>query len=393
MGGLKILKGGPLSTVQDIGRVGYQQYGVPVSGVMDAYAYRVANFLVGNGEGEAVIEVTMMGFAAEFLEEAVIAITGGNLTPTLNGRPVAMWKVVSVFPGDKLAFHRVKSGCRSYVAFAGGIDVPIIMGSRSTFLRGGFGGYLGRALQKEDIVKIGKTKKTDGELMERSLEEQAMEYPSEITLRVVEGPQEEAFTKEGLNDFYSNKYKMTMDSDRMGFRLEGEKIIHREKAEIISDGIAMGAIQIPGNGQPILMMADRQTTGGYPKIGNVITADLSKLAQAKPGDTLSFRKVSIEEAQEIFVQLEQKFKEIKNSFNNKSTFIEIKPDNLEVMSGNHKILTENHESIISRKCKDESDLEIGTFNRKKEFLKHGQRRYLVRVNDREYTVVVEKRDK
>jgi len=347
MGGLKILKGGPLSTVQDSGRIGYQQYGVPVSGVMDSYAYRVANFLVGNEDNEAVIEITMMGFAAEFLDKTVIAITGGNLLPCLNGRAIAMWQRISVIPGDKLTFQRVKSGCRSYLAFAGGIDVPLIMESRSTFLRGAFGGYHGRALRKEDILKIGTRTKSTEELGERSLKAQAMDYPSEITLRVVGGPQEEAFTKEGLKEFYRNTYKVTMDSDRMGFRLEGAKIIHRGKPEIISDGVAMGAIQVPGHGQPILMMADRQTSGGYPKIGNVITADLPKIAQAKPGDTLGFRKVSIEEAQEVFVQMEQDWNEIKDSLKKKKGTLDKKPD---------------------------------------------QRKFLVRVNGKEFRVLVEKRE-
>lgn len=347
MGGLKVLKGGPLTTIQDRGRLGYQQFGVPVSGVMDAYAYRIANFLVGNEEEEAVIEVTMMGFAAEFLEETVIAVTGGNLTPSLNGEPITMWKAISVRRGDQLAFQRVKSGCRSYVALAGGIDVPMIMGSRSTYLRGSFGGYQGRALQNEDILEFGKLKNANSDLSQRALVEQAMEYTTEITLRVVGGPQEEAFTKEGIKEFYSNPYKVTMDSDRMGFRLEGKRIVHRDKAEIISDGIAMGAIQIPGHGQPILMMADRQTTGGYPKIGNVITADLPKLAQAKPGDSLRFQWVSIEEAQEVFIQMEKGLNKIKKSLEKKDEKTDTKP---------------------------------------------WERKFLVRVNNREYSVLIEKRD-
>ncbi|NBG87900.1 biotin-dependent carboxyltransferase family protein [Isachenkonia alkalipeptolytica] len=349
-----MLKGGLLSTLQDGGRTGCQQYGVPVSGVMDDYAYRMGNILVGNGREEAVIEVTMMGFAAEFLQEAVIALTGGDLTPTINGRPVEMWKSLAVSPGDKLAFQRVKSGCRSYVAVAGGFDVSKVMGSRSTYLRGGFGGFQGRALRKGDLMKIGIPEGAQDKCKDRSLGEQGMIYPREIRIRVVPGPQEEAFTEDGIKNFYMESYKVTMDSDRMGLRLEGREISHQGPAEIISDGIAMGAIQIPGHGMPIIMMADRQTAGGYPKIGNVITADLSKLAQAKPGDTLYFKKVSVKEAQKIFWQREEQFK------------------------GMQYALDHGAEKFC---------------NRKEESLKPGQKEFRIRVNEREYTVLVEEKRK
>ena len=385
MGGLKIIKGGLLSTVQDGGRIGYQQYGVPVSGVMDFYAYRLANFLVGNAEEEAVIEVTMMSFAAEFLQETVIAITGGNLTPTINGRPVGMWETILVVPGDKLAFQRVKTGCRSYLAIAGGIQVPKVMGSRSTYLRGGFGGHQGRGLRKEDELGIGKGEKKLEELIGRSLIDQTMEYPSTITLRVVPGPQEEAFTNEATEDFYNGDYKMTMDSDRMGFRLEGKKITHREKAEIISDGIAMGAIQIPGHGQPILMMADRQTAGGYPKIGNVISADLPKLAQAKPGDTLRFQKVSIEEAQEIFGHMEKELKQMKEGLNNgKDSLNSMQETGDQKDNKTNAALVNDKSKFVAQRAEPAKG--------KEEPIKPGQRKFIVRVNEKEYTVLLERRE-
>lgn len=378
MGGMKIIKGGLLSTVQDGGRIGYQQYGVPVSGVMDFYAYRLGNILVRNREDAAVIEVTMMGFAAEFLEESIIAVTGGDLTPTLNSRPIGMWETISVVPGDKLAFQRVRSGCRSYVAIAGGIDVPKVMDSRSTYRRGGFGGYRGRALQNGDELKIGKGKEELKTLTRRSLQEHAMEYPSEITIRVVAGPQEEAFKEEGITDFYNGGYKVTMESDRMGFRLEGEKIVHRDKSEIISDGIAMGAIQVPGHGLPILMMADRQTSGGYPKIANVITADLPKLAQAKSGDTLRFQKVTVEEAQEAFGQMEQGLKKMKESL----------ARDLE----RRKSIPDNYETVVSKRNGEDSGQGRGISSINEESLKPGQRKFVVRINGKEYTVLVEERE-
>ncbi len=352
MGELKVLKGGLLSTLQDRGRIGYQQYGVPVSGAMDDYAYRVGNILVGNSREEASIEVTMMGFAAEFLQGTVIAVTGGDLTPTINGRPVKMWKALSVNPGDKLTFQRVRSGCRSYVAVAGGFDVPKVLGSRATYLRGGFGGFEGRALQKGDLLKIGNPKGVQQEYKDGFLKEQGLIYPAEIRVRVVSGPQEEAFTEQGIKSFYGGPYKVTLDSDRMGLRLEGRKISHRGATEIISDGIAMGAIQIPGHGMPIIMMADRQTTGGYPKIGNVITADLSKLGQAKPGDKVYFQKISVEKAQGVLRQREGQLK--KNR-------------------------------LFSVDKPKESDEEKA--------LKPGQKKFRIRINKREYTVLVEERKK
>ena len=347
MGGLKIINGGLLSTVQDGGRNGYQQFGVPVSGVMDTYAYRLGNYLVGNSNKEAVIEVTLMGFVVEFLEDSIIAITGGDLTPTLNGKPIEMMKTVPVFSGDRLSFQKVKSGCRGYLAIAGGIDVPEVMGSRSTYLPGAFGGHKGRALKKGDELLIGSKNRKLKELMNRSLLEYTMDYSS-IVLRIVPGPQEEAFSVESIQNFYSGEYRVTMDCDRMAYRLEGKKIVHKDKAEIISDAIAMGAVQIPGNGQPIVMMADRQTVGGYPKIGNVIAADLPKLAQAKPGDVIRFQKVSIAEAEEALLKMEKELIKITHC------------------SGKHE-----------------------DFTLKKEYLKFGQRKYFVRINNKEFSVTVE----
>ena len=393
MGGLRIIKSGLLSTIQDGGRLGYQQYGVPVSGVMDFYAYRLANYLVGNAEEDAVIEVTMMGFAVEFLQDTVIAVTGGNSTPTVNGRAIGMWETVFVVSGDKLAFQRVKTGCRCYVAIAGGIAVPKVMGSRSTYLRGGFGGYEGRALRNGDVLEIGKRKNKLEMLRDRSFADQAMEYPSAITLRVVPGPQEEAFTNEGIGDFYSGFYKVTMDSDRMGFRLEGKKISHRNKSEIISDGIAMGAIQIPGQGQPILMMADRQTSGGYPKIGNVVTSDLPKLAQAKPGDTLRFQKITVEEAEEAFGRMEKELIQMKKTLNNGKNLLnpmEDKPDR----KGDIKEEEPVYQKAESPKPKEDlSSREESTPERNELPLKPGQRKFIVRINEKEYTVLLERREK
>lgn len=311
MGQIKIIKPGLLTTVQDLGRYGYQQYGVTVSGVMDNISARLANILVGNDEGEGLLEITMLGPEIEFLEAMVIAITGGDLFPILNNNAVAMGKSLLVKKGDKLAFKGIKNGCRSYIAFSGGIEVPIIMGSKSTFTRGNIGGYEGRALKAGDTLPIGNHKVSLSSLVGNEIYENLYEYKNNIELRILLGPQEHAFTEKGLQTFLTNEYSVTNECDRMGYRLQGEKIEHEDGGDIISDGIAMGAIQVPSHGNPIIMMADRQTTGGYTKIGNIITVDLPKVAQAKAGDKIAFKEVTIEEAHHWLKELEGKIDSLK----------------------------------------------------------------------------------
>lgn len=307
MGKIKIINPGLLTTVQDLGRYGYQQFGVSVSGAMDYVATRLANILVGNGENESLLEITMMGPEIEFLDSAVIAITGGDLQPVLNDQSIEMNKSILVNSGDHLAFQGIKNGCRSYIAFAGGIDVPIVMGSKSTFFRAKVGGYKGRALKPGDILDIGSPTTSLENLAGREILEDLYEYGSNpIEVRVILGPQDQAFTQKGMETFFTSEYTVTNKFDRMGYTLEGEKIEHKEGADIISDGIAMGAIQVPNQGTPIIMMADRQTTGGYTKIGNVITVDLPKIAQAKPGDKILFRKSSLEEAHQLIKEQENR---------------------------------------------------------------------------------------
>ncbi|ABR49122.1 urea amidolyase related protein [Alkaliphilus metalliredigens QYMF] len=314
MGNIKIFKPGMLTLVQDSGRQGYQQYGVPVSGVMDSFSHRVANILVGNHETESVLEATLLGPGIEFLDETVIAITGGDLAPNINGAAVPLGQSITVKAGEKLDFKGIKTGCRCYIAFAGGINVPEIMGSKSTYNRGSIGGYEGRALKAGDILNLGEPLKPLSSLEGRTIQQDLYTYTNKIELRVVAGPQEEAFSPEGIETFYSFEYAVTNECDRMGYRLSGDVIKHKEGGDIISDGIAMGAIQVPGHGMPIIMMADRQTTGGYTKIANVISADLPKMGQAKPGDKITFKKVTIEEAQRIYKDMEDKIAEYKKTF-------------------------------------------------------------------------------
>lgn len=309
MGQFKVIDAGFMTTVQDLGRYGYQQYGVSVSGAMDHIAAKLANILVGNDENEGLLEVTMIGPKIEFLDAAVIAVTGGDMQPEINGISINLNKSIAVNKGDILAFKGLKKGLRSLIAFAGGIDVSIVMGSKSTFLKAQIGGYEGRALKAGDIIKTGTGYNV---VSGREIEENFYDYGSgKVELRVVMGPQDDAFTDEGIETFLNSEFHVTNNCDRMGYTLEGVNIQHKDGADIISDGISIGAIQVPSNGHLIIMMADRQTTGGYTKIANVITADLPKVAQAKPGDVIVFRKSSLEEAHMLIKDLDNKINEIK----------------------------------------------------------------------------------
>lgn len=324
MGQIKIISPGLMTTVQDLGRYGYQQYGVSVSGAMDYAAARLANILAGNDENEGLLEITLIGPKIEFLNDTVIALTGGGMGFLINDIPIDMNKSLAVKTGDILSFNRINNGCRCYIAFAGGIDIPVIMGSKSTFLKAGMGGYEGRALKEGDILNIGSPSASLFNLSGRETENFYDYGSNKVKLRVVLGSQDDAFTNEGIETLFSNEYTVTNNSDRMGYTLEGAAIQHKEGADIISDGIAMGAIQVPSKGNPIIMMADRQTTGGYTKIGNVITVDLPKIAQAKPGDKIIFEEISLLEAHKLFKQLEEKFTALKASLQNNNKLIRTK---------------------------------------------------------------------
>lgn len=310
MGTLKVNKPGFLTTLQDLGRIGYQEFGMPVAGAMDPFSLQIANKLVGNEPGEGALEITMMGPELEFIGEALIAITGADLSPVINGRQVPMWQSFLVKTGDILTFKGLKKGCRSYVAVAGGFDVPLIMGSKSTYLKGKLGGFEGRALKAGDTLKINskdeKTKSYKGAFLPEKLRPV---YGNNYTIRVILGPQDDYFTDEGIRTFLNSTYKITNEADRMGLRLDGPKIQHKEGADIISDGIALGSVQVPGHGNPIVMMADHQTTGGYTKIATVITPDINLMGQAKPGDSIQFTQVDIDQAHEILKEYYKVLKE------------------------------------------------------------------------------------
>ncbi len=307
---LEVIRPGLLTTVQDLGRYGFQSCGMPVAGAMDRFALRAANILVGNDEGAAGLEITLLGPKLKFLVDSVIAITGGDLGPSMDCRPVPQWETVQVKAGSILSFEGPRLGCRAYLAVGGGIQVPVVMGSRSTYLRGNVGGFKGRSLQAGDILLAGLPLgplPQPGTAVPASLRP-PLAGPWEV--RVVLGPQDDHFDPPSLQEFLHSQFTIKPESDRMGYRLDGPPIKPRV-GDIISDGIPLGAIQVPADGYPIIMMVDRQTTGGYPKIATVISADIGKLAQAKPGDGVCFRQVTVEEAHVLFCQEEQAVTQIR----------------------------------------------------------------------------------
>ena len=306
---IRIIEPGPLATVQDLGRFGFQDRGVPVSGAMDIQALRIANSLAGNRDTEAGIEITWGGFRAEFLAPVRIAVTGADTKPSLNGRDFPCWSGILAQKGDVLVMDYPQTGCRTYLALSGGVDVPEVMGSRSTYLRGGFGGLMGRAIQKGDVLGLGQGEESHVLECPRSLIPLYTDHP---VLRVVLGPQADALTSESLGRFLSSPFVVTDRFDRMGCSLKGPVLAHLLKADIVSDGTVFGAVQVPGNGQPIILMADRQTIGGYAKPATVISADLPLLAQVFSGSSVRFEAVSLGTARELAIVAEYRFQKWKN---------------------------------------------------------------------------------
>lgn len=301
MGTVIVHKAGLLTTVQDRGRYGYQRFGMPVSGAMDVFSLELANLLVGNDPGNACLEATISGPDLEFTGATMVAITGADMNPHLNGQGIPMNTVVDVRPRDTLGFRGLRSGCRAYIAFAGGIAVPLVMGSRSTYLRAGIGGFQGRALNKGDELPLGEARRPS--VIKVIPEGLIPEYKHEQTIRVIPGPEAHNFEVSGLRSFLSTEYTVTARSDRMGYRLSGEPIKHKEgMTNIISAGISVGTVQVPGDGQPIILMADRQTSGGYARIANIITVDLTHLAQIRPGGIICFKETTLNIAQQLHLE-------------------------------------------------------------------------------------------
>lgn len=313
--GILVENGGILTTVQDEGRFGYQQDGVSPAGPMDGRSFHLANILVGNSREEGALEISFMGPQLRFQKSNIIAITGGDLTPRINGAAIPMYQAVVVSEGDVLSFGGMRNGCRGYIAFAGGLDVPVVMGSKATLMRNKLGGIdgKGRKILKGDVIGF-VNPKTELPNMEKRKIPQEVFPKGEITLRVVLGPQDDEFTEAGIRQFLWHTGVISNEFDRMGCRIECDPIEHKGDGNINTDGISFGSIQVPPNGQPIIMLADRQSTGGYAKIATVATVDLSILAQSMPGCRVRFLKISLRLAQDLYIRELKKMEELEKTF-------------------------------------------------------------------------------
>jgi biotin-dependent carboxylase-like uncharacterized protein len=303
---IKVRQPGLLTTVQDTGRFGEYALGMPPSGAMDIFSYQVGNYLVGNEEGAAGLEITYFGPELEFTEGAVIAVTGAEMPPKINGEEAPSWETLEVGEGDVLSFDYLKNGARSYLAVAGGIDVPLFMHSRSTYTLIGLGGHEGRALQEGDELGIGEHPNGGSQVGKRVADDHIPAYSKETDLRVIIGLASYRLTKESLDEFLTTTWTVTPDADRVGYRYRGGalKFVEREQpagagsdpANVVDFGYPIGSIQVPGGVEPIVLMNDAVTGGGYATIGTVISADRDKLAQTKTNDKTQFRSVGLEEA-------------------------------------------------------------------------------------------------
>jgi len=311
-----VIKPGALSLFQDGGRYGYQKLGVPVCGPMDVNAHRLANLLVGNDERVAALEITLMGPTLRFSVTACIAVTGADLGARVDGKPIALNRPHIVAPGQVLGFTGAVSGIRAYLAVHGGFSLKPVLDSCSTYLKGRLGGVDGRALKAGDSIGLNAALAADPAFVKESREllwGLRIYLPAQLglvrrsALRVMKGPHWPLFTDRSIADFLGGRFRVSPQSDRMGYRIEGPKLAVKKPTQILSEATAFGAIQVPHGGDPIVIMADRQTMGGYPKIAYVSSVDLPSLSQCRPGDHIHFKLISLEEAQDLDKQREEAF--------------------------------------------------------------------------------------
>lgn len=314
---LHVLRPGLLTTVQDLGRRGHQREGVPVGGAMDAVSLRLANLAAGNPPGAAALEITLAGPTLRFAEDALVALAGAELPAELDGQPIPDWRPVRVPAGATLALGRATSGARAYLAVAGGIAVPPVLGSRSTYLGAGFGGLDGRALRASDVLPVGEpcalarriraTLGAEGEAAAPWSVAASLRPPVGVTptIRLTPGTHADALTAESRSALLGAEFRVSPRSDRMGYRLAGPTLRLSEPIELVSEAVAEGTVQLPPGGEPIVLMADRQTTGGYPRIAQVATVDLPLLAQLRPGEAVRFREIPLAESQALYLARER----------------------------------------------------------------------------------------
>ena len=320
---IRVKSPGLLTTVQDTGRFGEYAIGMPPSGAMDVFSYQVGNYLVGNEDGAAGLEITYFGPELEFTEDAVIAVTGAEMPPKINGAEAPTWETLQVREGDVLSFDYLKNGARSYLAVAGGIDVPVFMHSRSTYTLIGLGGHEGRALKEGDELGLGGARNGEAQVGKRVGDGHIPRYTKETELRVIIGLASYRLTQESMQEFLHVEWTVTPDADRVGYRYRGGELgfVEREQpagagsdpANVVDFGYPIGSIQVPGGVEPIVLMNDAVTGGGYATIGTVISADRDRLAQSKTNDKTRFRSVELEEALAAREDRRKKLAEIKDS--------------------------------------------------------------------------------
>lgn len=316
---LTVLRPGMLSTFQDLGRLGWQHLGVPVAGAMDARAHRLANLLVGNLDDTATLEVTLLGPTLRFDSACCVALCGAGFDPTRNGQLAALNRPLVMRAGDVLALGTRQHGARAYLAVHGGFALEPHMGSTSTYLRGQFGGWQGRALQRGDQIGLHRPLTAAAlEPLAQALWSTRIYLPGAIaqnarrTVRIIRSEQWPDFTAESCAALITEPFRISADSERMGYRLQGPALALAQPRQMISEATTFGTIQVPAGGQPIVLMADRQTTGGYPKIAYVASVDLPLLAQMAPGDVVRFELITLERAQQLDAQREAAFEELRS---------------------------------------------------------------------------------
>ena len=306
---LIVERAGFFSSVQDLGRVGFREFGVSTSGALDSFALRVANLLVGNEDGAAGLEITFGGLQLRFQDERIVAWCGGEFDVHIGVAPLPAGHAALVRPGDELKFGRPQIGCRAWLAISGGVDVPIVLGSRSTDLRANFGGFDGRALRDGDVIPLGP--RPGSPIPATTISSWTAPHdwvspakPSPI-LRFLRGMDWTRFNASTLQRLTREPFAVSPDSDRMGVRLTGPELPRADNVDLISEAVVPGTVQVPPSGQPILLLGDCQTIGGYPKIAQVITVDLGMAAQVRVGDRVRFLEVSFGDAHQLFLQRER----------------------------------------------------------------------------------------
>jgi antagonist of KipI len=328
---MQVLRPGLLTSIQDLGRFGYQKHGVIVSGAMDAYSLRIANLLVGNAEGEAALEITLMGPTLKIKQDTLLAITGGDLSPRIGEEPLPMWKSVFVKEGSILQFGACKSGCRSYLAVAGGFRIAEVMGSKSTYLRAGIGGYSGRALQEGDKLEYEESQTLSHRIFHKLKDTPSSgsltaaswytgrghigERSPYVTVRAMRGSQFEHFDAHSKAELFDKPFRVAPQSDRMGYRLSGPVLKLAEPLEMVSEAVALGTVQAPPDGNPIILLADRQSVGGYPRIAQIAVVDIPVIAQMKPGEQVKLQEISPDEAERLFIEREEEIQKIRIGIN------------------------------------------------------------------------------